>query len=83
MLRTGASECQSKIRSHFQSVLSPVLAENVLVLSDSEEEIDAYHVHDVYQDISEQERAMYPEFALYDKQQLYKQQGKDTRELQG
>lgn len=52
-------------------------------MSDMEEKIGPYRVHDVYADLSAQERASYPEFALYDTQLEYQNQGKDTRELQG
>jgi hypothetical protein len=57
--------------------------EDVLVFSDLTETIDDFHVHDAYADISREERDHYPEFALYDVQQRYKQQRKDTRELKG
>ena len=83
ILRTGGSEPLNRIHAHLATVLSQVPSENLLIFSDLEEEIDAHHVHDVYTDISEQERALYPEFRLYDAQKLYQQQGKDTRELQG
>jgi hypothetical protein len=48
-----------------------------------EEKIGSYHIQDVYADLSEQERAKYPEFALYDTQLEYQKQGGNTRELQG
>ena len=83
VLRTGGSEPQSRIRSHLETVLSQVPPQNVLVFSDMEEILGDYHVYDVYADISKHERAKYPEFALYDELQWHKQQGKDTRELQG
>jgi hypothetical protein len=83
VLRTGGSEALSRIHSHLGSVLSQVPPQNVLVLSDMEETVGDYHAYNVYADISAHERAQYPEFALYDEQQLLKQQGKDTRELQG
>lgn len=65
------------------TVLSKVPLDNVLVFSDLDEEVGGYQVHDVYADLSIQERAGYPEFALYDAQQEYRRQGKDTRELEG
>lgn len=83
VVRTGGSEPQSRLRYQLATILSKIPHRNVLILSDMEEQIGPYHVHDVYADLSEQERAGYPEFVLYDAQQEYQQQGKDTRELQG
>ncbi len=83
VVKTGGSEPQSRLRYQLATILSKVPRQNVLIFSDLEEQVSSYHVHDVYADLSDQERANYPEFALYDAQQEYKQQGKDTRELQG
>ena len=83
VVKTGGSEPQSRLRYQLATVLSKIPRQNVLVFSDLEEQVGSYHVRDVYVDLSEQERANYPEFALYDIQQEFKQQGKDTRELQG
>lgn len=83
VIRTGGSEPQSRLRSQLSTILSRIPQRNVLIMSDMEEEIGSYRVHDVYADLSEQERANYPEFALYDMQLEYQKQGKDTRELQG
>lgn len=83
VVKTGGSEPQSRLLYQLATVLSKIPHENVLVFSDLEEQVGSYHVRDIYADLSEQERANYPEFALYDAQQVYKQQGKDTRELHG
>ncbi|KUJ17074.1 glycosyltransferase family 31 protein [Mollisia scopiformis] len=83
VVKTGGSEPQSRLRYQLVTILSQIPRENVLIFSDLEEEVDSYSVHDVYADLSEQERRSYPEFALYDQLQEYKEQGKDTRELQG
>jgi hypothetical protein len=83
VVKTGGSEPQSRLHYQLATILSKIPRQNVLVFSDLEEQVGSYHVRDVYADISEQERANYPEFALYDAQQEHKQQGKDTRELQG
>jgi hypothetical protein len=83
VIRTGGSEPQSRLRSQLSTILSQIPQRNVLIFSDMQEEIGSYHVQDVYADLSEQERASYPEFALYDTQLEYKKQEKDTRELQG
>ncbi|RFU34457.1 hypothetical protein B7463_g1835, partial [Scytalidium lignicola] len=83
VVKTGGSEPQSRLRYQLATVLSKIPRQNVLIFSDLEEQVGSYHVRDVYADLSEQERANYPEFALYDALQEYKQQGKDTRELQG
>ena len=83
VVKTGGSEPQSRLRYQLATILSRIPHQNVLVFSDLEEQIGSYHVRDVYADLLEQERANYPEFALYDTLQEYKQQGKDTRELQG
>jgi hypothetical protein len=83
VVKTGGSEPQSRLRYQLSTILSKIPRQNVLIFSDLEEQVGSYHVRDVYADISEQERAGYPEFALYDVQQEYKQQGKDTRELNG
>lgn len=83
VIRTGGSEPQSRLRSQLSTVLSKIPQGNVLIMSDMEEKIGSYRVHNVYADLSEEERANYPEFALYDKQLEYQKQGGDTRELQG
>lgn len=83
VVKTGGTEPQSRLRCQLSTILSQVPPQNVLVFSNLEEDVGSYHVHDVYADISDQERMGYPEFALYDAQQMYKQQGKDTRELHG
>lgn len=83
VVKTGGSEPQSRLRYQLTTILSKIPRQNVFVFSDFEEQIGSYHVYDVYADLSEQERVNYPEFALYDAQLEYKQQGKDTRELQG
>lgn len=83
VIRTGGSEPQSRLHSQLSTILSRIPQRNVLIMSDMEEKIGPYRVHDVYADLSAQERASYPEFALYDTQLEYQNQGKDTRELQG
>lgn len=83
VVKTGGSEPQSRLRYQLATILSKIPSQNVLVFSDLEEKVGSYHVHDVYADLSGQERSNYPEFALYDALQEYKRQGKDTRELQG
>lgn len=83
VVRTGGSEPQSRLRSQLSTILSRIPQRNVLILSDMEEEIGSYHVRDVYADLSEQERASYPEFAMYDTQLEYQKQGRNTRKLQG
>ncbi len=83
VVKTGGSEPQSRLRLQLATILSKIPRQNVLIFSDLEEQVGSYHIHDVYADISKQERAGYPEFALYDIQQEYKQQGKNTRELKG
>ena len=83
VVKTGGSEPQSRLRYQLATVLSKIPRQNLFIFSDLEEQVGSYHVHDIYADLSEQERAAYPEFALYNLQQEYTQQGKDTRELQG
>lgn len=82
MVETGGSEPHSRLRSQLATVLSKIPRQNVVIFSDMEEEVDSYHVHDVYAEIAEHERASYPEFALYDAQQEYQLQGKDTRSME-
>ncbi|KJX99068.1 hypothetical protein TI39_contig374g00031 [Zymoseptoria brevis] len=48
-----------------------------------EETIGSHRVHDVYADVTEQERAEYPEFALYDAQRELQRRGDDTRSMSG
>lgn len=55
----------------------------MIIFSDMEEQVGSQHVYDVYADLSAQERASYPEFALYDAQQEYQREGKDTRLMGG
>lgn len=83
IIKTGGSEPQSRLHYQLATILTQVPHENILIFSDLEEQAQSHQVHDVYADVSHQERAGYPEFALYDAQQAYQQQGKDTRELQG
>jgi hypothetical protein len=83
VVKTGGSEPQSRLHFQLATVLSKIPHQNVLIFSDLEEFVDSYQVHDVYADLSEQERANYSEFALYDTLQEYQREGKDTRDLQG
>lgn len=83
VVKTGGSEPQIRLRSQLATILSNITPENILLFSDLEENIESFHVHDVYAGISEQERTHYPEFAHYDELQTYQQQKRDTRELQG
>lgn len=83
VVKTGGTEPQSRLRYQLATLLSKIPRQNVLIFSNLEEQIVDYKVYDVFVDISEEEGTNYPEFALYDKQQVYKKQGKDTRELQG
>ena len=83
VVKTGGSEPQSRLRSQLATVLSKFPRQNVIIFSDMEEQVDSHYVYDVYADISEQERASYPEFALYDAQQELQRQGKDTRSMEG
>ena len=83
VVKTWGSEPRDRLKYQLATILSKVPEENVLIFSDLEEEVGSYHVYDVYADISEKERAEYPEFELYDRQQQYKQQGNDTRDLKG
>lgn len=83
VVKTGGTEPQSRLRSQLATILSKVPRQNVVVFSDMEEQVGPYHVHDVYADISEEERAGYPEFALYDAQKAYQLQGQDARSIEG
>jgi hypothetical protein len=83
VVKTGGSEPQSRLRYQLATILSKIPRQNVFIFSDLEDQVGSYYVRDVYADVSEEERAGYPEFALYDLQQEYKRQGKDIRELQG
>lgn len=83
VVKTGGTEPQSRLLSQLSTVLSKVPRQKVVIFSDLEEQVGPYHVHDVYANISEQERASYPEFALYDAQQVQQRQGKDTRLMGG
>lgn len=83
VIKTGGSEPQSRLKAQLATMLSEVPKENVLLFSDIEEDVDGpYHVHDVYADLTERERASYPEFALYEAQQEVLRQGRDIREVQ-
>lgn len=83
IVKTGGTEPRSRLSRQLATMLSQIPPENILVFSDLEEHVGGMHVQDVYADISERERANYPEFALYDLQQDFKQAGKDTRKLRG
>lgn len=83
VVKTGGSEPQTRLRSQLATVLSRIPRQNIIIFSDMEEQIDSYDVHDVYASLPEQERANYPEFTLYNAQQKYQRQGRDTRLLEG
>jgi hypothetical protein len=83
VVKTGGSESQNRLRYQLTTILSKIPPENILIFSDLEEKVGSYDVYDVYADLSEQERAEYHEFALYDLQQAYKREGNVTRELAG
>lgn len=83
VVKTGGSEPQSRLRTLLTTLLSKIPAESVVLLSDMEESIGSHRVHDVYADVTEQERAAYPEFALYDAQRELQRRGDDTRSMSG
>lgn len=82
VVKTGGSEPQTRLRAQLDTMLSNVPRKKVLIFSDLEEQVGTHHVHDVYAEVSDQERANYPEFALYEAQQEYLRQGKDIRAVQ-
>lgn len=83
VVETGGSEPQSRLLYQLATMLSNVPRQNILIVSDLEEDIESFHIHDALAEISIQERKDYPEFALYDELQTYQQLGKDTRKLEG
>ncbi|PBP25962.1 hypothetical protein BUE80_DR003096 [Diplocarpon rosae] len=83
VVKTGGTEPLNRLRYQLATVLSEIPADNLLIFSDLEENVGAYHVHDVFANISEVERKRYPEFKLYDELLAYKAEGKDTRALKG
>jgi hypothetical protein len=83
VVRTGGSEPIERLRTQLETVLSVIPKENLVIFSDMAEEVDGHQVHDAYANISAQERANYPEFAMYDVQLDLQRQGKDTRAMEG
>ncbi|PQE07707.1 glycosyltransferase family 31 protein [Rutstroemia sp. NJR-2017a BVV2] len=83
VVETGGSEPQDRLQYQLATMLSNVPRQNILIFSDLEEDVESFHIHDALADVSMQERKDFPEFAIYDELQTYKQQGKDTRKLKG
>ncbi|KAH7381864.1 glycosyltransferase family 31 protein [Cadophora sp. MPI-SDFR-AT-0126] len=83
IVKTGGSEPLGRLTTQLATLLTEVPIQNLLLLSDLEEDVGFYHVHDVLKDIPAEEKAAYPAFALYDQQQTLKAEGKDTRTLNG
>lgn len=83
VVKTGGTEQLDRLRYQLATLLSEVPPENLLIFSDLEKDLGAYHIHDVYANISQEERSLYPEFKLYDEQLAYQAAGKDTSELEG
>nr|POF06243.1 hypothetical protein CFP56_75538 [Quercus suber] len=83
VVKTGASEPQVRLNSQLATVLSEIPSQNVLIFSDMEDQVGSHHIYDAYAGMSVQERAQYPEFALYDAQQEYQRQGRDPKLMGG
>src|SRR4051794_36066173 len=51
IVKTGGSEPQSRLRYQLRTILAGVPPQNILIFSDLEEEVESFHVHDIYADI--------------------------------
>lgn len=83
VVKTGGSEQQSRLKFLLKTILKEVPKQNVIIFSDLAEVVDDFQVYDIYTDVSKTERNSYEDFKLYDQQQVYKAEGKDTRTLEG
>ncbi|CZT44352.1 uncharacterized protein RSE6_04508 [Rhynchosporium secalis] len=83
VVKTGGSEPLGRLKTQIETLLTEVPKNNLLLVSDLEEDAGSYCIQDILKDIPREERALYPEFGLYDQQQVLKAEGKDTRELNG
>lgn len=63
VLRTGATEALEKLPVHFDTTLRCI--PNYAIYSDYEENIEGYHIHDVFDEISEDLKDSVPDFELY------------------
>jgi hypothetical protein len=83
VIKTGGSEPQGRLRTQLSTILSTVPKKSLVIFSDMEENVGPHKVHDVYSALSKRERERYPEFALYEAQQIYLHRGEDTRSMSG
>jgi hypothetical protein len=79
VLKTGANEVFEKLPTQILTMLQCV--DNLLIFSDLEQQIGAYHVHDALDGISEEVKAGNPDFDYYRTLQEYKKNGQDISKI--
>ena len=63
VLRTGATEVLEKLPVHFETILRCI--PNYAIYSDYEEEIEGHHIHDIFDELSQDLKDSVPDFELY------------------
>ncbi|KAF2709072.1 glycosyltransferase family 31 protein [Pleomassaria siparia CBS 279.74] len=78
VLRTGATEVLEKLPVHFDTTLRCI--PDYAIYSDYEEEIEGSHIHDVFDELSQDFKDSVPDFELYHR---LKTQGRDGLSIGG
>jgi len=73
VLRTGATEAYTKVPTQLLTALQCV--PNLLIVSDMEQDISGYHLHDVLKNVTPNIRENHPDFDLYRLQRALQQEG--------
>lgn len=63
IVRTGATEIFEKLPVHLNTTLRCI--SNQVIYSDYEEDIEGHHIHDVFDELSQDLRSSVPDFQMY------------------
>ncbi|KAH7052286.1 hypothetical protein B0J12DRAFT_661161 [Macrophomina phaseolina] len=81
ILKTGATEIYQKLPAHLLATLR--CASDVLLVSDYEQDIGGYHIHDILAELSPGITEQHPDFALYREQRQWGKEFQEGLKLQG
>ena len=83
ILKTGAAEAYDKLLVHLATVTSCIPPSDLLILSDLDEQLGSWHLHDALSSLPEAYRASNPEFRVYTQQKEYRQARMSMKSLKG
>ncbi|KAF2091251.1 glycosyltransferase family 31 protein [Saccharata proteae CBS 121410] len=81
VLKTGATEIYTKLPAHFLTTFQ--CAPEIFIVSDLDQHVGPYHIHDVLSGVSENIVQQSGDFELYLRQQQYKKELQDMQKLAG